>query len=145
MKEYPFESKFNKLSPKKREIIKFITVGAFCLLLNTIILYISIEIANIQYLLATGIGFFLSNLIGFLLNKYYTFKAFKTNIWRELYKYYGVMGSSFLTNLLLMAILVEFLKIWAIYASFIVAVIMTTYNYLMHKKWSFKISKNKKL
>lgn len=148
MFNYPFKSIINKyqqkLSTKQREVLKFLFVGAFCLLVNTGILYLLIEIAKIQYLIATIIGFFLSNLLGFFLNKYYTFQARKTSIWKELYKYYAVMTSSFLVNLALMAILVDVFKIWAIYASLIVAVILTTYNYLMHKKWSFKIKKKSK-
>lgn len=139
MENYFLKSKIDKLSPKKKEILKFLCVGAFCLLFNTILLYFLTEIINIQDLIAIAICFFCSNLVGFFLNKYFTFKAFKTNIWRELYKYYSVMGSSFLFNLILSAILIEVFKIWVIYASLIVAFIMTTYNYLLHTKWSFKI------
>lgn len=145
MQKYPFQIFLDKLTSQQKEVLRFLSVGILCLSFNTIILYILIEINKIQYLIATVIGFFLSNLLGFFLNKYFTFRALKTNIWREIYKYYSVMGSSFLVNLFLMKILVDIFKIWAIYASLIIAVIMTTYNYLLHKKWSFKLKTKKKV
>jgi putative flippase GtrA len=134
------------LLTQSRQIVKFTFVGAFCLGINTLILYFLIEVAYFHYLISTIIGFFLSNLVGFFLNKYYTFQAIKTNVFKELYKYYTVMTSSFLANLCFMVILVDLFKIWAIYASLLVAVILYIYNYLMHRNWSFKIKRaNQKL
>lgn len=145
MPKYPFQIFLDKLTSQQKEVLRFLCVGILCLSFNTVILVIAIKIAKLQYLIATVIGFFFSNLLGFLLNKYFTFRALKTNIWQEIYKYYSVMGSSFFVNLGLMAILVDIFKIDAIYASLIIAVIMTTYNYLLHKKWSFKLKTKKKV
>lgn len=88
--------------------------------------------------MATIIGFFFSNLLGFFLNKYFTFKVTNTNIFKEIYKYYAVMTSSFIANLLAMFIFVKILNIWIVYASLMVAIVFYIYNYLMHKNWSFK-------
>ena len=129
------------LPTKSSQIIRFSFVGAVCLGFNTLSLYILIEFAHLHYLISTVIAFFFSNLLGFFLNKYYTFRTLKTNIYRELYKYYAVMTSSFTANLLLMIILVGLFKIWAIYASLGVAVILYVYNYTMHKNWSFRIKR----
>lgn len=145
MGKYPFQFFLDKLTSQQKEVLRFLCVGILCLSFNTVILVITIKIAKLQYLIATVIGFFFSNLLGFFLNKYFTFRALKTNIWQEIYKYYSVMGSSFFVNLGLMAILVDIFKIDAIYASLIIAVIMTTYNYLLHKKWSFKLKTKKKV
>jgi putative flippase GtrA len=144
VKKYPFRFIFNKLTKKQKEVLKFLSVGVLCLSFNTIILYVFIEVFKIQYLIATIVGFFLSNLLGFFLNKYFTFQAFNTNIVVEIIKYFSVMGSSFTVNLLLMIIFVEIFKIWEIYASLIIAVMLTIYNYLLHKKWSFKHQKKEK-
>lgn len=144
MKNYSPSFIFKKLTKKQKEVLKFLSVGLLCLSFNTLILDILINKLQIQYLIATTIGFFLSNLLGFFLNKYYTFKAFQTNIWRELYKYYAVMGSSFLVNLGSMFFLVTLIKINPIISSLIIAVSLTSYNYIMHTKWSFKIKNQKK-
>lgn len=123
---------------EKREIIKFSIVGALCLTFNVTILWILTDKFTVEEMMATIIGFFFSNLLGFFLNKYFTFKVTNTNIWKEIYKYYAVMTSSFLANLVLMFILVKLLDIWIVYASLMVAIIFYVYNYLMHKNWSFK-------
>lgn len=123
---------------QKKQIIKFTGVGGLCLSFNLLILWILTDYFAVEDLTATIIGFFLSNLLGFFLNKYFTFKVTNTNIFKEIYKYYAVMTSSFIANLMIMFILVKIFKIWVIYASLIVSVIFYIYNYVMHKNWSFK-------
>jgi putative flippase GtrA len=127
-----------KIIYEKREIIKFSIVGALCLTFNISILWILTDKFAVEEMIATIIGFFFSNLLGFFLNKYFTFKATNTNIWKEIYKYYAVMTSSFIANLFLMFILVKLLNIWIVYASLMIGIIFYIYNYLMHKNWSFK-------
>lgn len=127
-----------KIIYEKREIIKFSIVGALCLTFNVAILWILTDKFAVEEMMATIIGFFFSNLLGFFLNKYFTFKVTNTNIWKEIYKYYAVMTSSFIANLFLMFILVKLLNIWIVYASLMIAIIFYIYNYLMHKNWSFK-------
>lgn len=129
---------FKKIIYEKREIIKFSIVGALCLTFNIGILWILTDKFAVEEMMATIIGFFFSNLLGFFLNKYFTFKVTNTNIWKEIYKYYAVMASSFIANLFLMFILVKLLNIWIVYASLMIAIIFYIYNYLMHKNWSFK-------
>lgn len=123
---------------KKKEIIKFTLVGGLCLTFNIFILWFLTDKFAVEEMMATIIGFFFSNLVGFFLNKYFTFKVTNTNIFKEIYKYYAVMTSSFIANLLAMFILVKILNIWIVYASLMVAIIFYIYNYLMHKNWSFK-------
>ncbi len=123
---------------EKREIVKFSVVGALCLTFNVVILWILTDKFAVEEMMATIIGFFFSNLLGFFLNKYFTFKVTNTSILKEIYKYYTVMTSSFIANLILMFVLVKILNIWIVYASLLVAIIFYIYNYLMHKNWSFK-------
>lgn len=140
MKTPPYHQIKNTIQSKK-EIIKFSMVGGICLTFNIGILWLLTSYFKIEDLTATVIGFFLSNLLGFFLNKYFTFKVTNTNIFQEIYKYYAVMTSSFIANLFLMFILVKIFKIWVVYASIMVAIIFYIYNYLMHKNWSFKNTK----
>ncbi|MBL1208661.1 GtrA family protein [Geminocystis sp. GBBB08] len=123
---------------EKREIIKFTIVGIVCLSFNIVILWILTDKFKVEEIMATIIGFFFSNLLGFFLNKYFTFKITNTNIFKEIYKYYAVMTSSFIANLFLMFILVKIFHIWIVYASLMVAILFYIYNYFMHKNWSFK-------
>lgn len=129
---------------RRKQIIKFTSVGALCLVANLGILWFLTEKLNLEDIIATIISFFLSNFLGFFLNKYFTFRAKNTNLFQEIYKYYAVMSSSFIANIICMVILVKFLKIWVIYATLIVSAIFYIYNYFMHKNWSFKHNKKYK-
>jgi putative flippase GtrA len=84
------------------------------------------------------IVFVAGNLAGFFLNKKYTFKTSKKHFWHELWKYYSVMMSYFLINLIMLYILVNYFHIWYLYASLITTIGGIFYNFVMHKKWSFK-------
>ena len=128
---------------RRKQIIKFTSVGGFCLIVNLSLLWLLTEKLELEDIIATVISFFLSNLVGFFLNKYFTFKAKKTNILKEIYKYYTVMSSSFIANIGCMIILVKVFNIWVIYATLIVSALFYIYNYLMHKHWSFKHKKKK--
>ncbi|NCO74522.1 MAG: GtrA family protein [Cyanobacteria bacterium] len=138
MKINPYFQTLKETIEQKKEIIKFTLVGGLCLTFNLGILWILTDKFFLEEMLATIIGFFLSNLLGFFLNKYFTFKVRNTNIWKEIYKYYAVMTSSFIANLIAMFILVKLLNIWIVYASLMIAIIFYVYNYFMHKNWSFK-------
>ena len=138
MKINPYFQTLKETIEQKKEIIKFTLVGGLCLTFNLGILWILTDKFFLEEMLATIIGFFLSNLLGFFLNKYFTFKVRNTNIWKEIYKYYAVMTSSFIANLIAMFILVKLLNIWIVYASLMIAIIFYVYNYFMHKNWRFK-------
>jgi putative flippase GtrA len=125
----------------KNKFIKFSFVGATCAFLSLGGLYFFTTILKIHYLISTMLTWISTNFIGFYLNKRYTFKTKKKRFWYELVRYYIVMFSSFLANLLFMYFLVSRLHIWYLHANFIVIIFFTFYNFLMHKNWSFKQSK----
>lgn len=124
-----------------KQFLKFILVGAFCNLLAIASLYCFTEILGLYYLLSVLIILIYGNFIGFCLNKLYTFRTLGKYFWRELWKYYSVMLSGFALNLGSIYILVDILKIWYIYAAVIVSVGLLFLNFLLHKYWSFKISR----
>lgn len=138
--DFDYQSLIKKIY-RRKQIIKFTSVGGLCLIVNLSILFFLTEKLTIEDITATIISFFLANLLGFFLNKYFTFRVKSTNIFQEIYKYFAVMSSSFIANVVCMFILVKFLQIWVIYASLIVSAIFYLYNYLMHKHWSFKHKK----
>ena len=128
--------KINKLFRSK--FFRYSIVGAFCACQNIAILYFLKSILNLHYIFATIVQMVFVNSIGFYLNKRYTFKTKINNFWSELWKYHTVMFSSFLTVLALMFLFVDILNIWYLYAFIIATIIMTLFNFLMHKKWTFK-------
>ncbi|MEB3312053.1 MAG: GtrA family protein [Snowella sp.] len=119
-------------------IFKFLGVGGFCAGLSLLIMYGFTSLLGINYLISTVISIVVTNFIGFALNKYYTFQTHKKLFWREMWKYYSVMLSSYILNVIIMYFLVDFINIWYIYANILLIVILTPYNYLLHRNWSFK-------
>lgn len=122
-------------------ILKFIGVGGFCAGLSVGLMYLSTSILGINYLISTVISIVITNFIGFALNKYYTFQTHKKLFWREMWKYYSVMLSSYILNIIFMYFLVNFINIWYIYANLVLIVLLTPYNYLLHRNWSFRKNK----
>lgn len=131
---------------RRKQLIKFSSVGFICLIVNLTIIWILTEKLNLEDITATIISFFIANLLGFFLNKYFTFKVKNNNIFKEIYKYYTVISFSFIINIIFISVLVKLFQIWVIYATIIVSLFVYIYNYIMHKNWSFKQSqKSQKL
>ena len=55
-----------------------------------------------------------------------------------MWKYYSVMLSSYFLNLVIIYLLVDFVKIWYLYANILLIIVLTPYNYLLHRNWSFR-------
>jgi putative flippase GtrA len=127
---------------KEKKLIRFLSVGGTCAIYNLISLYSLTSVLKLHYLFSFILVFLTGNLIGFYLNKYYTFKTQKNLFWKELLKYYTVMTSNFILGITLMFIMVNLLKIWYIYSMVLLTIGGTAYNYWLHNKWSFKKRKN---
>jgi putative flippase GtrA len=121
---------------------RFLIIGIFCTIQNIFWLYLFTTVLKIHYLLSTIILMITVNSLGFYLNKRYTFKtAIKQRIKTitvELFKYHTVMISSSLMILIFMYIFVDIFRIWYIWANLIISLGMAVYNFLLHKKWTFK-------
>lgn len=72
----------------------------------------------------------------FLSYKFIVFKT-KGNLLREYLRFYVVYGASFIVNIALMLIIVEFLKVRPIPAQSVILFFMTLVSYLGHKHYSF--------
>lgn len=130
--------KFSKI--KNNQFVRFLLIGGFCALQNIFWLYLLTSVLRIHYIISTIILMFIINTLGFYLNRKYTFKfqKSKNNFWQALFRYYTVILASSCAVLLLMYTLVDLLKIWYLYAHILITVLMTLYNFLIHKKWTFK-------
>jgi putative flippase GtrA len=126
----------------KSGFLKFLLVGLFCTLQNVFWLYLLTTILKFHYLISTIILMITVNSLGFYLNKRYTFKTYKTrtikSVFKELIKYHTVMLSSSLIVLGLMYVFVDIFRIWYIMSNLVISIGMSVYNFLIHKRWTFK-------
>jgi putative flippase GtrA len=128
----------NRIYSKNKKKIRFLIVGGTCAVYNLATLYYLTSVLRFHYLFAFILVFVTGNLIGFCLNKYYTFKTQKSLFWKELLKYYTVMTSNFILGVILMFIMVSILKIWYFSAMVLLTASGTVYNFWLHNRWSFQ-------
>lgn len=121
----------------EKQFSKFFSVGLVCTVFNYVGLYFLTSILGIYYLVSFCIVWLLGNLLGYWLNKKYTFKSPKS-IMGEIQKYYLVMLSSLLINLMVIYVLVKYFQVWYLIASLLTTIMGIFYNFILHKKWSFK-------
>lgn len=125
-----------------RQFFKFGIVG-FINTFNSWIIYYSLVFLNVNYLISTTIAYFLSSIIGYMLNKKWVFKNKENhNKVSSLVKYYAVYVSSYFLNLLCMYVFVDVFGISKLFAPILVLFITVPYNYIFSKLWVFA-SKNK--
>jgi len=127
-----------KKTLNKDKITKFLGVGGFCAVLNLVLVYGLTDIFKINYLISTIITILIVNFVSFCLNKRYTFVTKKRLFWRELWKFYSVMTSSYVMNVFGVFVLVDVFNVWYFYANIIFMAVLTPFNYVLHHNWSFK-------
>ena len=118
-------------------LLRFLLVGGICFGINLAILYTGTELFGFHYLVSTIISILVTNILGWLLNRNWTFDAKHREPIRQLLKYLAANSMSYLVSLALMALLVSVLNTNYLLASAIVAVAMALINYALHKNWSF--------
>ncbi len=120
------------------QIFKYIFVGIFNTIFGIGLYTVVILIFGEAHYLLWG---FICNIIAitqaFLFYKFFVFKT-KGNYLAEYLRTYITNGTSMLTGLIMMYVLVSLLKISAIYANIIVTGITIIINFFMHKGFTFK-------
>lgn len=120
------------------QVIRFLIVGAVCAMSGLIIIWLLTGLGGLNYLVSTAIVFITVNPIGYFLNREVTFIG-KSALWiQELCRYYTVSLGSLISTLLLSAVLVDGMGVNYLGANAIVAVAMVAFNFVSHKRWTFR-------
>jgi len=83
----------------KATFSKFILVGGISTLLNYGVFLLLFSNFKINYLIASAVGYISGTLLGFSLNKYFTYKKINTRYQMELIKYFIVYTISLFLGL----------------------------------------------
>lgn len=129
----------------RRPIVRFLAFGAFSVGLNLVLYWVLVGQWGLNYLLATVIVFLIGNLVGFSLNRRFTFTAKSAGGHRrgQMIRWYAVMGLSLLLNLGLMAALISGAGLSYLLASPIVSVIFALGNFVAHDRFTFAQAKDR--
>jgi dolichol-phosphate mannosyltransferase len=118
------------------ELTRFLAVGGLTLLLNNAIVIAFTEVAGFHYLLSIIATTLITTLLGFMLNRQWTFRKNGVIDWREMLRYFvGVMCNLCVVMVLTWGLVRMGLPYYV--ACLIVAAVMTPINFILHRHWSF--------
>ncbi|BCU12515.1 MULTISPECIES: GtrA family protein [Microcystis] len=120
------------------KFLRFVLVGSLGYISSILIIYLLTEKLKLHYIISWQVAWFFSNLLTFSINKLYTFNSKKRNFGFEIWRYYLVNSSSLFFAIIGVYVMVEAFRVNYLIASVLVSLISLFYNFILHKKWSFK-------
>jgi putative flippase GtrA len=123
---------------KKYKIIRFGISGSLGVLVHLVFLYIFVNYFNIWYLLATCLAFCISATTGYLMQKFFTFKNDSKNIKTQFATYFVFNIGTFVLNILMMYLFVDYLNIIYLVAQVLACFLNAIISYLVFNKFIFK-------
>lgn len=120
------------------KFLRFVLVGSLGYISSILIIYLLTEKLKLHYIISWQVAWFFSNLLTFYTNKLYTFNSKKRNFGFEIWRYYLVNSSSLFFAIIGVYVMVEAFRVNYLIASVLVSLISLFYNFILHKKWSFK-------
>lgn len=112
-------------------------MGGACYCAGIVLLYLGTEKLGLHYLVSMAIALVLVNILGWLLNRRWTFLPSGSSPLTEFFRYFLANISGFFLTMLLMGILVSWLGVNYLLASALIALAMMFVNFFVHRYWSF--------
>jgi putative flippase GtrA len=140
-KDKGYISKINSmilnLNSHKR-IMKYIISGGTAAGVNFVFLYLFVDIAHIWYLFGSALSFIISFFVSFGLQKFFTFNDLKTDqMYKQMSKYLIVTLCGLGSNLILMWLFVDVLRLWYLLAQFFTSGIVAVFSYFAYREFIF--------
>jgi putative flippase GtrA len=121
------------------EPIKFLLAGGIATLVQYAALVLLVELADMNPVLASVLGYAIGAVVNYLLNYYFTFlsegKHFQTAL-----KFSVVVVSALSLNALIMYICTELLQIYYLIGQVIATLMVLVWNFFAHKLWTYKMA-----
>jgi putative flippase GtrA len=122
------------------EIARYVATGGICVLLNVLIAMVLTEYFGLHYLVSLAVCSAIVTVVGFFLNKSWTFRTRGSPVLPEFLRYALVTGVNIVITLCACALLVEKLRIPYLFAIAIIGVGAAPLTYIVHRAWSFGLS-----
>ncbi len=120
-------------------IIKFIATGCVGITVNLTALFILADAIGIHYLTASVLAISISTVVGFLLQKYWTFQERSQGMaGKQFILYVLVTCMNILFNTLIVYTLVEKVGVYYLAAQFIGAGTVAVSSFIIYKKFIFR-------
>ena len=119
-------------------IAKFLTTGAIGITINLSI-YHTLVVVGVQYLAGSAIALGIAMIVGFLLQKYWTFEEHSPERARvQFMQYVGVGLAGLALNSAVVYLLVGHFGVWYLLAQAIGAGIVAVFSFFMYREIIFK-------
>ena len=119
------------------ELARFCAIGTLCYVVALAVLTFLCEIVHLHYIVAFVAAFLVSSGVGYTLNGRYTFAATRLDSAGAL-RYVLVNASLLVVNTLALATLVEWLGMWYIAATVVLAALNVPVTFLAHRAVSYR-------
>jgi len=129
--------KLKSMTPILTQFLKFGLVGLSNTLI-ALIVYYGVVAAGFHYQTGNIAAFIVSSASGFVLNKYWVFRASVNRTMLQVLKYYSVYLSSLGINMLISFLWVDLLDQDVYLAPLLSLSITIPYNYLLSRIWVYK-------
>ena len=127
------------------KVIRFIIAGGSAFSVNIFFLYIFTEFFGLWYIFSATIAFMLSFLVGFSLNKFWTFAESSADfIHSQMFIYLSVNLINLAINNALLYFMVESFAIWYILAQALTSILIAFESFFVYK-WLFMNAHNQDL
>ncbi len=122
------------------QFIRFVIVGAVCTIINYAVFFSLHSLLQVNYTLASAIGYCVGLVFGYLLNRNWTFKLQRSEQDRhkEMIAYLVVYTITLLISLAFLRLLVEWLQVNVLLANFFTIGLSTICNFTGLKLVVFK-------
>ncbi len=117
---------------------KFVLVGVSGYVVN-LATFSFLYAADVKYVAASILAYFLSNALMYLGNRYFTFSLGHGGFWTAYLRYVGVGVVVAALNAALLALLVEVIALHATLAQAISLLLLTPVAFALSKRWSFRV------
>jgi putative flippase GtrA len=125
---------------RARELLRFGITGLLCLLVNLGGMTLLTELVGLHYLTSLAFSSATSATVGFVINRWWTFRIHGTSIAPEYLRYVITSGAQVIAGLWSCAWLVDGLHMPYVPAVLIVSGLLAPLSYLAHRAWSFGLA-----
>lgn len=118
------------------QFLRFGVVGGLCFACGLLLVYVLTDLLQWHYLASTPVALVIVNLVGWALNRSWTFRVGRQRSLREFTRYLLVNLAAMAITTAAMALAVSVLGLHYLLACALVAGGMTIVNFVAHRLWS---------
>jgi len=123
-----------------KRFLKYTLVGGSTFALDLFLLFVFIDVAKIDYLLATGLAFFVAVAINYIISRQFVFSGTLRGVGSGFLIFIFIAFAGMGTAVGLMAVFVGFFHWHYLVSRILIAMIVGIWNYLMNLYVNFKVS-----